>query len=197
VDVFLDLVVQYGKKVRWRTLIANHRPAEIARMISEPAALIGFADSGAHIRNMAFYSFPLRMLKLVRDAELRGAPFMPIERAVHRLTGEIGAWLGIDAGFLREGDRADLVVVDPSALDARLDAYHVAPMDGLGGLVRMVNRSDGVVDAVLVNGRVAFSGGALDARVGTRGGFGRFLSGGSAISPAAVRGTSAPARRAA
>jgi len=86
VDAFLDLVVAHGTNVRWRTLIANHRPRELAKMMSEPAALIGFADSGAHLRNMAFYSFPLRMLRTVLDAERAGSPIMPIERAVHRLT---------------------------------------------------------------------------------------------------------------
>ncbi|MDB4966520.1 MAG: N-acyl-D-glutamate amidohydrolase [Myxococcales bacterium] len=174
VDLFLDLVVAHGRKLRWRMIIANHRPKEVARMMTHPAALIGFADSGAHIRNMAFYSFPLRMLRLVRDAERAGAPIMPLEQAVWRLTGELGAWLGVDAGTLRIGARADLVVIDPEALDARLDAYHEAPMDGLG-LMRMVNRSDGAVRAVLVNGRVAFRDGAFDAALGKARGFGQFL----------------------
>jgi N-acyl-D-aspartate/D-glutamate deacylase len=174
VDLFLDLVVAHGKKLRWRMIIANHRPAEVARMMKDPAALIGFADSGAHIRNMAFYSFPLRMLRVVRDAERAGRPIMPLEQAVWRLTGELGAWLGVDAGTLRVGARADVVVVDPEALDERLDAYHEAPMEGLG-LMRMVNRSDGAVRAVLVNGRVAFRDGAFAATLGTARGFGRFL----------------------
>ena len=43
---------------------------------------------------------------------------MTIEQAVHRLTGELGEWYRIDAGILREGDRADLVVIDPERLDA-------------------------------------------------------------------------------
>jgi N-acyl-D-glutamate deacylase len=170
VDAYLDLVVAHGTKLRWRTTIANDRPAEIATLMNEPAALIGFADSGAHIRNMAFYSFPLRMLRFVRD---RNA--MPIEKAVWRLTGEIADWLGVDAGHLRLGDRADLVVVDPEALDARLDAYHEARMEGFGDLTRMVNRSDGVVDAVLVNGRVAFENGAIAPALGHECGFGTFL----------------------
>jgi N-acyl-D-aspartate/D-glutamate deacylase len=186
VDAFLDLVVEHGTKVRWRTLIANHRPKQLARMMSEPAALIGFADSGAHLRNMAFYSFPLRMLKAVRDAELAGEPIMSLERAVHRLTGEIAAWMGIDAGHLRAGDRADLVVVDPTALDARLDAYHEAPIAELGGLVRMVNRSDGAVKTVVVNGRIAFDGTAFDAALGKRTGFGTFLGAGAMPEPAAI-----------
>ncbi|HSQ67079.1 MAG TPA: amidohydrolase family protein, partial [Polyangiaceae bacterium] len=51
VDTFLDLVVMHGTKLRWRTLIANHRPKEVKRMINEEAAIVGFSDAGAHIRN--------------------------------------------------------------------------------------------------------------------------------------------------
>jgi N-acyl-D-aspartate/D-glutamate deacylase len=181
VDAFLDLVVEHGSRLRWRTLIANHRPREIEHMMAEPAALIGFADSGAHIRNMAFYSFPLRMLRVVRDAERAGRQVMPLEKAVWRLTGEIADWLGVDAGHLRVGDRADVVVIDPAGLDERLDAYHEAPMEGFGGLVRMVNRSDGAVDAVLVNGRVAFQGGVFDPAFGRETGYGQFLPAGQKV----------------
>jgi N-acyl-D-aspartate/D-glutamate deacylase len=171
VDLFLDLVVAHGRKLRWRTTIANDRPREVARMMAEPGALIGFADSGAHIRNMAFYSFPLHMLRAVHD----GAPGLTLERAVWRLTGELGDWLGVDAGHLRAGDRADAVVIDPAALDERLDRYHEATMEGFGDLRRMVNRSDGTVAHVLVNGRVAFEDTRLAPDVGHTTGFGTFL----------------------
>jgi N-acyl-D-aspartate/D-glutamate deacylase len=170
VDAFLDLVVEHGKALRWRTTIANDRPAEMARLISERSALIGFADSGAHIRNMAFYSFALRMLRYVRDHKT-----MPIEHAVWRLTGEIGEWMGIDAGHLRAGDRADVAVIDPAALDDRLDAYHEARMEGFGDLTRMVNRSDGAVTTVLVNGRVAFDGATFAGDLGRANSYGTFL----------------------
>lgn len=180
VDAFLDLVVEHGKKLRWNTTIANHRAREVERMVSEPAALVGFSDAGAHIRNMAFYAFPLHLLRLVRRASLEGRSVMPIERAVHRLTGEIADFLGIDAGHLREGSRADVVVIDPAALDERLDVYHEATMEGFGDLRRMVNRSDGAVGCVLVAGRVAFEhdeaeGARFHPDLGRRTGFGRFL----------------------
>jgi N-acyl-D-aspartate/D-glutamate deacylase len=162
-------------------------------MISEPAVLVGFADSGAHIRNMAFYSFPLRMLKLVRDAERAGRPVMPIEKAVWRLTGELAQWLDVDAGRLGLGDRADLVVIDPAALDERLDAYHEAPMDGFPGLERMVNRSDGTVRSVLINGRLAFRDGAFDPGLGRDHHFGQFLPAGVKVGPKASRPAAAPA----
>ena len=183
VDAFLDLVMEHGTKLRWRTTIANHRKQEVHRMMNEPATLIGFADSGAHIRNMAFYSFPLRMLKLVKD----DPSVMPLEKAVGRLTGEIADWLGVDAGHIRGGDRADIVVVDPNALDARLDVYHEAPMENFDGLVRMVNRSDGVVSVVLIAGRVASRDGKIEAALGREMGFGQFLPAGEKVPPVAVR----------
>jgi N-acyl-D-aspartate/D-glutamate deacylase len=117
----------------------------------------------------------------VRDAESRGKPIMPLEKAVWRLTGEIADWLDVDAGHLRVGDRADLVVIDPAALDERLSVYHEAPMEGLPGLVRMVNRSDGTVRAVLVNGQVAFEGGAFHPSLGREQGFGQFLPAGAKV----------------
>lgn len=173
-DVFLDLLIEHGPKFRWRTLIANHRPDVLEKLINEPATLIGFADSGAHIRNMAFYNFPLRMLKLVRDAEKRGAPIMPIEKAVWRLTGELGNWFGVDAGVLGVGKRADLVVIDPEKLDDELSAYHEAPIPEFGGLSRMVNRGN-AVDAVFVNGKIAFHHGQVAKELGKQKGFGTFL----------------------
>ena len=192
VDAYLDLVVEYGTKLRWRTTIANDRPRELATMMNEPAALIGFADSGAHIRNMAFYSFPLRMLRAVRDTKL-----MPLERAVWRLTGEIADWLGVDAGHLRLGDRADLVIIDPTALDERLDAYHEAKMEGFGDLMRMVNRSDGAVHTVMVNGRVAFEEGHVVPALGHELGFGTFLPAGApAIAQHLPQGTPSTAQAA-
>jgi N-acyl-D-aspartate/D-glutamate deacylase len=192
VDTFLDLVIEHGTNLRWRTLIANHRPREVHRMINEPAALVGFADSGAHIRNMAFYSFPLRMLRLVNDTP----SVMPLEKAVWRLTGELADWLGIDAGHLRVGDRADVVVVDPASLDARLDAYHEAPMESFDGLVRMVNRSEGAVPVVLIGGRVAARAGLVEPALGHESGFGQFLPAGAKVDPVEGAGARGAARAA-
>jgi N-acyl-D-aspartate/D-glutamate deacylase len=176
VDAFLDLVVAYGTALRWYTVIANDDERILGKIIADRGALIGFADSGAHIRNMAFYNSPLRMLRLVRDAELRGEPIMPVEKAVWRLTGELADWYGIEAGHLRLGDRADIVVINPAALDERLEGYHEAPMTGLGEIERLVNRNDAAVDAVLINGRLAWRDGKIENGVGSETGFGRFLA---------------------
>jgi N-acyl-D-aspartate/D-glutamate deacylase len=128
-------------------------------MAQSPHVQMGFSDAGAHLRNMAFYNFGLRLLRHVRDAEAAGAPFLTVEQAVHRLTGELADWYGIDAGHLREGSRADLVVIDPAHLDDTLEAYAESPVEQYGGLSRMVNRNDAAVPLVMVAGRVVVEDG--------------------------------------
>ncbi|MEZ0580745.1 amidohydrolase family protein [Nocardioides sp. MH1] len=177
VDAFLDLVVEHGTKVRWRTTISNDRPEVLDRLATSPGVQLGFSDAGAHLRNMAFYNFGLRLLRRVRDAEEAGRPFMTVEHAVHRLTGELADWYGLDAGHLRVGDRADVVVVDPTALDERLDEYAESPVVSYGNLSRMVNRNDDAVVAVLVNGEHVFGLGEAAEVLGTRR-TGRFLRAG-------------------
>ncbi|GAA4690132.1 amidohydrolase family protein [Nocardioides conyzicola] len=167
VDAFLDLVLEHGTDIRWRTTISNHRPAVLKKLAADPGIQVGFSDAGAHLRNMAFYNFGLRLLKHVRDAERAGKPFMTTEQAVHRLTGELGEWYRIDAGTLRQGDRADLVVIDPDRLDDTLEAYAESPVEQYGGLSRMVNRNDAAVPAVFVSGRRVVTDGEPNALLGT------------------------------
>lgn len=177
VDTFLDLCAEFGNDIRWYTVVANDRANSLRYIVSHPDVLIGFSDAGAHLRNMAHYNFPLRLLKMVRDAERAGRPIMPIEKAVWRLTGEIADWFGLRTGYLREGCRADIAVIDPEALDESVEEFHEAPMsEEFGGLVRLVRRNDRAVRSVLVNGRLAVAGGALQAGVGREKGFGRYLA---------------------
>jgi len=156
VDAFLDLVLEHGTSIRWRTTISGHRPKVLRRIAQEKGVQMGFSDAGAHLRNMAFYNFGLRLLKHVRDAERAGSPFLTAEQAVHRLTGELAEWYDLDAGRIREGDRADRMILDPERLDSSLEDYHEAPVETYDGMSRMVNRNDATVTAVLVGGRPVF-----------------------------------------
>jgi N-acyl-D-aspartate/D-glutamate deacylase len=183
-DAFLDVLVENGERnVRWTTIVANHRPRYLDKLAAEPAIHMGFSDAGAHLRNMAFYNFSLRLLKRVRDAQRAGHPFLSTQRAVHRLTGEVAEWFGLDAGTLREGGRADFVVIDPERLDESVNAYHEATVPFYGGLSRMVNRNDSTVVATAVNGKVVFRGGEFCEGYGTTVKAGRFLRAG-AVEPA-------------
>ncbi len=185
VDAFLDLVLEYGTAVRWRTTISGHRPNVLKKLARDPGIQMGFSDAGAHLRNMAFYNFGLRLLRHVCDAENAGAPFMSVEQAVHRLTGELADWYQIDAGHLRVGDRADVVVIDPERLDASLDDYAEEKVDQYAGLSRMVNRNDDTVKAVFVAGRAVFLDGKATDIVGKQR-TGSFLRAGVTSRAAAV-----------
>lgn len=180
-DAFLDVLVENGERnVRWTTIVANHRPKHLDRLAAEPSIHMGFSDAGAHLRNMAFYNYALRLLKRTRDADRAGRPFLTIEHAVHRLTAEVADWFGVPAGTLREGDRADFVVVDPAGLDASVDAYHESEVPFYGGLSRMVNRNDGAVVATGVNGSVVFRNGEFAEGYARGAGSGHFLRAGVA-----------------
>jgi N-acyl-D-aspartate/D-glutamate deacylase len=175
VDAYLDLVAEHGNALRWYTVVGNDRPRRLEWILSRPDILVGFSDAGAHLRNMAYYNFPLRMLKRVRDAELAGRPFMTVERAVERLTSEIASFMGFTAGTLRVGDRADVTVVDPAGLDEAVERAEEAPMPGFDDLRRMVRRNDAAVRAVLVSGRVAYTPGRLADELGRACGYGTLL----------------------
>jgi len=175
-DAFLDVLVENGERnVRWTTIVANHRPKQLNKLAAEPTIHMGFSDAGAHLRNMAFYNFSLRLLKRTLDAQRDGKPFLTLERAVHRLTGEVAEWFGLDAGTLREGDRADFVVIDPAGLDDSVDAYHEEKVPFYGGLSRMVNRNDAAVVATGVNGAIVFREGQFRDGYGKTVKSGRYL----------------------
>lgn len=174
-DCFLDLQAEFGNDLRWYTVVGNDRLRELEYVVTHPTVLIGFSDAGAHLRNMAYYDFPLHLLRLVVNAESEGRTLMSREQAVHRLTGEIADYLGIDAGHLEVGRRADIVVVDPATLDSRLDDITEEEMVGMPGLDRLVRRHDDCVPAVLVNGRITWHDGAFADGFGDQRGYGRVL----------------------
>lgn len=175
-DAFLEVLVENGERnVRWTTTVANHRPKHLNALAVEPSVHMGFSDAGAHLRNMAFYNYALRLLKRALVAERAGRPFMTIEHAVHRLTAEVADWFGLDAGTLRQGERADFVVIDPAGLDDAVDGYHEEEVPFYGGLSRMVNRNDAAVVATAVNGEVVFRSGAFCDGYGRTTKSGKFL----------------------
>lgn len=174
VDLFLDLVVAFGRNIRWYTTVGNHRKHVLKRLVKDPRSLITFSDAGAHIRNMAFYNLPLRMLKLVHESINEGDPIMTMEQAVHRLTGDQADWFGVDAGKIREGDRADIVIIDPAGFDQDLEQVHWGEMENFD-LQRLVNRNPGIVKTVLINGRLAVDNEEFSPSFGREMGYGQFL----------------------
>ncbi|MPY23424.1 N-acyl-D-glutamate amidohydrolase [Shewanella psychropiezotolerans] len=174
VDLFLDLVVQYGTDLRWYTTVANHRKHVLKKMVKDKKSLITFSDAGAHIRNMAFYNLPLRMLKLVSESIDEGDAMMTMEKAVWRMTGDQAEWFSIDAGRIQQGDRADVVIINPEEFKQNLEQVSWAEMENFD-LQRLVNRNPGLVEQVFINGKLAFENDEIVPELGKKMGYGTYI----------------------
>jgi N-acyl-D-aspartate/D-glutamate deacylase len=116
--------------------------AEIWR---DPRAMVGGSDAGAHLDRMCGSNYPTAFLA---DC-LRGRRLVPVEAAVHMLTGQPAQLFGLRRrGLVAEDYAADLFIFDPANVGsepARL--VHDLP----GDAPRLIAASVGVI-RVLVNG---------------------------------------------
>lgn len=150
---FMDLLARYDTDLRWKSAVANHRPAQRLRLLAHRTTIPGFNDSGAHNVNMAYYDGSLQVLKQAQANQ----DVFPIETAIYRLTKMPADWLGIEAGSIEVGKKADVVVIDPSKLQSNLGDPIELYDERLEGAMRLVKRSDGVIKHVFVGGEEIFN----------------------------------------
>ncbi|MCQ4165566.1 Mpo1-like protein [Tahibacter harae] len=162
-DLLMRLLQQHDEALRWVACGANERPAIVERLLAHRHILPGFSDAGAHSRNIAFFD---NSLNLIRRAVSTG--FMTPERAVARVSGEAARWFGIDAGLIRVGARADLLLLRPEALKHATQLVEIAdPL--LDGARRCVRRGgEAALAAVFVSGREVVRDGAPLPVLGTQ-----------------------------
>ena len=151
-DFVLAMLSAFDTQLSWSTVTANRDMRTVRRLLMDPSLLPGFNDSGAHLTNMAFYDVNLRSLKLAYEGGEADLSYM-----VKRLTADAAEVFGVDRGTIYEGDVADIILVDPHALmahdgEANVKRIHRAEFEH----DQLVNRSDGVVPLVLVNGKIAW-----------------------------------------
>jgi N-acyl-D-amino-acid deacylase len=145
-DAMLDVAMADDLKTRFNSVLANNDPEGIAWLLPRDNVLLGLADSGAHVSQLCDACFATDLLgNWVRDREV-----MPIERAIHKLTGEPAAVYGLtDRGVLAEGNAADIVVFDPDTVaPGPLRRVHDFPANG----ERLVADAPVGVTHTLVNG---------------------------------------------
>ena len=175
VDTFLDLVITYDKEISWTTTLANDREENYKHLYNYPHNFLCFSDAGAHLNNMAFYNFNLQMMKRVKDSIDKGNPMMSMEKCIWRLTKEQADWFNLDCGYIAEGKRADLVVIDPNHFSRVTDEVQQQPIEEFDNYPRLVNRNPGLIHYVLVNGKIIFHNEEFVEGYGKNKKFGRFL----------------------
>jgi N-acyl-D-amino-acid deacylase len=112
-DVMLDISLDDDLGARFWSVLANDDPEGIAWLLPRDNVLLGLADSGAHVSQLCDACFSTDLLgNWVRE---RGV--MPLERAIHKLTGEPAGVYGLtDRGIITAGKAADLCVFDPDTI---------------------------------------------------------------------------------
>jgi N-acyl-D-aspartate/D-glutamate deacylase len=146
-QLILELIVEHDGRNFFLIPLYNPDLEAAAAMLQHPLSTIGLGDSGAHTTQTSDSSYSTFALAYwVRERRL-----MPLERMVHKLTGELAAMWGIAGrGALRPGAFADLNVIDFDRLDLHLpEVRHDLPT----GAAHLHQSATGYA-ATIVNGQV-------------------------------------------
>jgi N-acyl-D-aspartate/D-glutamate deacylase len=146
-ELMLDRLVEHEGRGFFLVPLFNPELDAVGAMLEHPLSTIGLGDSGAHTTQTSDASYPTFALAYwVRERRL-----MPIERMVHKLSGELAeAWGVPGRGVLRRGAYADLNVIDLARLDLRLpEVRHDLP----AGAAHLHQSATGYV-ATVVNGAI-------------------------------------------
>jgi N-acyl-D-aspartate/D-glutamate deacylase len=176
-DFALHMLRSYDKSFRFYADVANAENRSTLEFLLHENTLPGFNDSGAHITNMAFFDSNLMSLKLAKE---QGEDV--VAKVVKRLTKDPADTFGLDAGSLAIGARADMVLINPEALDGwEPDQTRELVYRDIFEHEQMVNRPVGIVDSVYISGELAWDGesGAGEA-LGTKP-LGRYLLSGESM----------------
>jgi N-acyl-D-aspartate/D-glutamate deacylase len=109
-EVILDLSLRDDLNTEFKLQnVLNADKASVAQLIDHPLLHFGASDAGAHITQFCGTGDTTHML----EHYVRETGRLPLERAVHRMTGEVAAdWSIRDRGTIEVGKAADLVLFD-------------------------------------------------------------------------------------
>jgi N-acyl-D-aspartate/D-glutamate deacylase len=151
--VILDLLVAHDLEALFLLPLYNADLDAAGEMLEHPLATIGLGDAGAHTSQTCDAGYATFVLAYwVRERRR-----LSLERAVHKLTGELAALWGVPGrGVLRAGAHADVNVIDFDRLDLlRPEVRHELPT----GAPNLTQGARGY-DATVVNGIVVMRDGA-------------------------------------
>jgi N-acyl-D-aspartate/D-glutamate deacylase len=155
-DALVDIAIADGLRTTFTRATGAPTAADWEARLqiwNDPRAMIGASDAGAHLDMMAAFRYSTGFL----DEAVRQHQLLPLERAVHLLTGAPARLYGLrDRGVLREGAWADVVVFDEHVVGSEPVQTR---FDLPGGAGRLYAAAVGI-DHVIVNGTEIATGGA-------------------------------------
>lgn len=144
-DWMLDFALEEKLDTLFIAELLNSDPDAVGELINEETSHVSLSDAGAHLTFFCDADFGLHLLgHWSRD---RGT--LPLEAAVHKLTGHPAALFGMtDRGRLEVGAAADLLLFDPKTVGrGRRERTYDLP----AGASRLVAHPQGV-HGVWING---------------------------------------------
>jgi len=160
-EVILDLSLADNLDTEFQLKnVINADKTSVAELINHPMCHFGASDAGAHITQFCGTGDTTHLLEhYVRETQQ-----MTLERAVHRMTGEVAKdWGLLNTGTLSVDKAADIVIFNPEQVSVGQEEF---VNDFPGEARRYIRRSTGY-DAVFVNGVQVYSNqGYTQARPG-------------------------------
>ena len=160
-EVILDLSLADDLDTEFRLQnILNADKTSVAKLLDHPLLHFGASDAGAHITQFCGTGDTTHLL----EHYVRETGQMTLERAVHRMTGEVARDWGLgDRGTIEPGKAADLVLFDMDSLHCGDEEF----LDDFPGEARRYVRPGSGYAAVIVNGEVVLEDGTYtDKRPG-------------------------------
>ena len=163
-DFMLQMLRSFDTDLSWSTITANRDLKTVRELLMDPLLLPGFNDSGAHLTNMAFYDGNLRSLQMAATGGDVDLSYM-----VKRLTKDAADVFGVEGGTIYPGDVADLILIDPVQLSTYNGEQSVARVYREEFQTQqLVNRSDGVVNLVMIGGQTAYENNTFNSTLGVQ-----------------------------
>ena len=149
-DVILDIAIADKLETEFQLKnVINADKVAVAELINHPLCHFGASDAGAHITQFCGTGDTTHLL----EHYVRETGHMTLERAVHRMTGEVAADWGLsDRGTLAVGKAADIVVFDPDTVTVGDEQF----VDDFPGEARRYVRRASGYHSVFVNGELAY-----------------------------------------
>ncbi|MEM9624446.1 MAG: amidohydrolase family protein, partial [Pseudomonadota bacterium] len=160
-EVILDLSLADNLDTEFQLKnVLNADKTSVAKLIDHPLCHFGASDAGAHITQFCGTGDTTHLL----EHYVRETGQMTLERAVHRMTGEVAADWGLnDRGQLAVGKAADIVMFDPSTVTVGAEEF----VDDFPGEARRYVRHSQGYHSVYVNGELTYTAdGYTDKKAG-------------------------------
>jgi N-acyl-D-aspartate/D-glutamate deacylase len=147
-EVILDIALADELETEFQLKgILNADKRAVGNLLDHDLCHFGASDAGAHVTQFCGTGDTTHLL----EHYVRETGQMSLERAVHRMTGELASDWGIrDRGLIETGLAADLVLFDPEKVSCGAEAFE----GGVPGEARRYVRHAEGYDAVIVNGSV-------------------------------------------